>query len=407
VLLEDAALEIREDWRRHLLTFVGLVWGSASVVLLLALGTGFMGFLDLGVEKTGARWTAVEGEYTTAENGGLRPGRPIRLEREDVQRIRAASPRVALAAGEILMATTAESRAKTRATIVSAAHSDLAGIRNHHVARGRYLDERDEAEARRVAVLGAALARVLFPDGRALGESVRIAGSAFRVVGILEEKGFQLMTNMDLHDNMAFVPLSAGQRVAGRGDEIDRVYLEPLRIAETEALERDVWHALGPRHRLVPGDDEALRFDRVPDMIGGIRNVFVALELLLGLVGTLTLALSGVGVANLMVALVNGRRRELAMRRACGARRSDLLLQIVAETLAIVFGGGLAGIVLAVGICFAISALPLPPAVPDPQISSGVLLTTILVLSLVGFGAALGPARIAGRVDPSAALRVS
>ncbi|MCP5055460.1 MAG: ABC transporter permease [bacterium] len=407
MLLEDAALELRDSWRRHLLTFVGLVWGSASVVLLLAVGTGFMAFLDLGVDKTGSRWTTVDGEYTTAENGGLRPGRPVRLEDEDVLRIRAASPRIALAAGEIIASTTAETHSKTRATVVSAGHPELAVIRNHQIARGRYLDVRDEAEAQQVAVLGAVLARVLFPRGDVLGQPVRISGSTFLVVGVLEEKGFQFMTNRDLHDNMAFVPLSAGQRVFARGDEIDHVFVEPLRISDASLLERDIRRALAPRHRLVSGDDEALRFESVPDIIGGIRNVFVALELLLGVVGTLTLALSGVGVANLMVALVNGRRRELAMRRACGARRSDLLLQIVAETFAIVIGGGVAGIVLAIGICFVIALLPLPPAVPDPVISPAVLVTTAFILSLVGLGAAIGPARLAGRVDPSAALRVS
>ncbi|MBW2244829.1 MAG: ABC transporter permease, partial [Deltaproteobacteria bacterium] len=163
VLLEDAALELRDSWRRHLLTFVGLVWGSASVVLLLALGTGFMAFLDLGVDKTGSRWTTVEGEYTTAESGGMRPGRPVQLESEDVLRIRAGSSRVALVAGEILVSTTAETRSKTRATVVSAAQPELASIRNHRIARGRYLDDRDESEARQVAVLGSVLAQVLFP----------------------------------------------------------------------------------------------------------------------------------------------------------------------------------------------------------------------------------------------------
>ncbi|MCP4037563.1 MAG: ABC transporter permease [bacterium] len=407
VLLEDAVLELHASWRRHLLTFVGLVWGSASVVLLLGVGTGFMAFLDLGIDKTGSRWATVEGEYTTAENAGLRPGRPVQLETEDVLRIRAASPRVALAAGEILLTTTAETRFKTRAAVVSAADSELAAIQNHELARGRYFDSRDVAEARPVAVLGAALARALFPKGQALGEPVRISGRGFIVVGILEEKGFQFITNRDLHDNMAFIPLSSGQRVFARGDEVDHVYIEPLRIAESAQLERDIRHALGPRHRLVAGDEEALHMDSVPEMIGGIRNVFVALELLLGVVGTLTLALSGVGVANLMVALVNGRQRELAMRRACGARRSDLLLQIVAETLVIVVGGGLTGIVLAIGICFAISVLPLPASVPDPVISPTVLVTTAFILSWVGVGAAIGPARLAGRVDPSAALRSS
>jgi putative ABC transport system permease protein len=138
-----------------------------------------------------------------------------------------------------------------------------------------------------------------------------------------------------------------------------------------------------------------------------VRKVFAALQALLGVVGTVTLAMSGVSVANLMIAIVDGRRREFAMRRACGARRSDLLLQLMVETLVIVGLGGAVGVVVALLVTTLLANAPLPPELPTPQVSASVLLTTFAVLTAVGLIAGIAPARIAARVDPATALRVT
>ena len=131
------------------------------------------------------------------------------------------------------------------------------------------------------------------------------------------------------------------------------------------------------------------------------------MELLLGGIGTLVLAMAGVGVANLMVAVVNGRRVELAMRRACGARRSDLVLQLLLETLVVVLTGGLLGVALGAGGAWALSQVPLPEIIPGPQLEGHVVLTSFLVLVSVGLVAGVLPARVASRAEPAAALRVT
>ena len=131
----DAAAELRDAWRSHALTLIGLVWGAAAVVLLLSFGAGFTQFLDLGVKKTGDRWTAVQSEYTTAETGGRRPGRRIQLTVDDLERIRAGVPSALRAAGEILEAASVETPHRTRATIVSAGSPEILRIRNHVVRR--------------------------------------------------------------------------------------------------------------------------------------------------------------------------------------------------------------------------------------------------------------------------------
>ena len=406
-IVEDGLAELRSAWRSHALTLMGLVWGSAAVVLLLSFGVGFTQFLDLGVRKTGDRWTVVQSEYTTAESGGSRPGRRIQLTVDDFDRIRAGVPSALRSAGEILEAASVETPHRTRATIVSAGSPEIRGIRNHRVRRGRYYDASDERSGRRVAVIGAELEEVLFADGDGLGRSLQIDGVPFEVVGVLEPKGFQLMTNKDLHDRMVFIPLGAGWRLFRDRRKIDHIYVEPRRIDDGDRMEGEIRAALWPLHFLHPEEKEAIRFESVPEIMGPVRKVFVALQVLLGVVGTVTLAMSGVGVANLMIAIVAGRRREFAMRRACGARRSDLLLQLMVETLVIVGLGGAVGVAIALLITTLLASAPLPPAMPAPRVSANVLLTTFAVLTVVGLVAGIAPARIAARVDPSAALRVT
>jgi putative ABC transport system permease protein len=215
------------------------------------------------------------------------------------------------------------------------------------------------------------------------------------------------MSNMDLHDRMVFVPLEAGRRLFRGRKEVDHIYVEPRRIEEGGRMEDEIRAALWPPHFLHPDEGEAVRFDSVPEIIGPVRKVLFALQVLLGVVGTVTLAMSGVSVANLMIAIVGGRRRELAMRRACGARRSDLLLQLMVETLVIVGLGGAVGVASALLITALLAHAPLPPELPRPQVSASVLLTTFAVLTAVGLTAGVAPARIAARVDPSTALRVT
>jgi putative ABC transport system permease protein len=214
------------------------------------------------------------------------------------------------------------------------------------------------------------------------------------------------MTNMDLHDRMVFIPLAVGQRLFRERKQIDHVYVEPHRIDDGDRMEGEIRAALWPLHSLHPEEREAIHFESVPGIMRPVRNVFFALQLLLGAVGTVTLAMSGVSVANLMIAIVGGRRRELAMRRACGARRSDLLLQLMVETLVVVGLGGALGVAVALLITTLVGQVPLPPALPTPQVSANVLLTTFAVLTAVGLVAGIAPARIAARVDPSTALRV-
>lgn len=403
-LAGEAMLQLQAGWRSQILTLLGIVWGATAVVLLLALGSGFNAFLDLGVEKTGARFTEVIARFTTAEPGGVRAGRKIQLTTEDLARLEAGLPSAEAVAGESLRFVVAETVHKTRATALAMASPSVAQIRNHRVARGRFYDARDEAEARRVVVLGATLAPIFFGDMDPVGRTLQIEGVPFEVVGVLLEKGFQLMTNIDLHDRMLFVPLAAGRRALGAGRRIDRILLEPRRLDESHAMVAEARAVLWPRHYLAKDELDGVRFESIADIMGPTLLIGVGLQLLLGFIGTVTLAMAAIGVANLMIALVNERRRELAMRRACGARRSDLVLQLLVETVVVVVSGGSLGVATGAALIALLGLIPLG-GFPQPILQASVLATTFGVLVVVGLAAGVAPARLASRVDPSTALR--
>lgn len=407
-LIEDGLAQLRAEWRRHLLTLLGIVWGSAAVVFLLSSGAGFYGFIDTGFKKTGDRHTFVIGEYTTAATGGARQGRRIELTRRDLERLQAGVPSAQFIAGQVVHGIVAvRTPWRTRSAVVAAITPDLQYIQELHVARGRFVDAADDHASRPVAVLGASIATIFFPQTDALGSTVQIEGRPFQVIGILARKGQQLMVDWAPHDDMIFIPLRAARPVFGQGDGVDVAFIKPRRLDDIPAMHAEVRATLAPWHHVSMADHDAVNLISVTEWTEPFRNIGRGLEVLLGFIGTVALAMAGVGVANLMVALVNERRMELAVRRACGARRSDLLLQLLIETLVIVAAGGVLGIALGLGISFGIGLLPLPDMLPVPRLSLAVILTTFGVLFAVAVGAGILPARLAARVDPGAAMRVT
>jgi putative ABC transport system permease protein len=377
-------------------------------VLLLSVGAGFYAFLDLGFKKTGDRYTMVVGEYTTAQTGGGRPGRRINLTHEDLDLVRASAPSASRLAAEAMDGSVAlRTDFRTRTGSVSAGTPDIQYIQVLKVARGRFYDEDDVRLGRAVAVLGANLPQIYFGAEDPIGKTIQVEGRPFQVIGVLERKGEQLMYNNAFHDDMIFVPLRAGQRALGYGKSIYWILANPRRLEDIPTLHAEIRAALWPRHHVSPDDEEAFSINSITEFTASLQLITVGLTVLLGFIGTVTLAMAAVGVANLMIALVNSRRVELAVRRACGARRSDLTLQLLVETFVVVLCGGLLGVGVALAMVFLVGILPLPEMIPAPRVSPSVIFTTFGVLALTGLVAGIAPARIASEIDPAAALRVT
>ena len=404
-ILGEAVAQLRAGGREQWLTLLGLVWGASAVILLLSFGAGFHAVIDLGFKKTGDRYVIAFGQFTSQELGGARPGRKIVLDREDLARVRAgASSARAVSAGASRQAT-ARTPQRTRTTLVTATTAEMAGIQMNHVERGRFLEDDDDRLERSVAVLGGNLGQAFFGDADPIGRAIQLDGQVFDVVGVLTRKGQQFVTNEGLHDDTVFVPLSRGQRLFGMGDAIGALVADPFRAEDSERLSAELRAILFARHRVPESDPDAISIHQIQQFVRPMLLVGTALRVLLGAIGTGILAIAGVGVANLMVASVNRRRPELATRRACGARRGDVTLQVVVETLVVVLAGGALGAGFGVAALLGLAALPLPELVPAPRLEWSVVTTAFALLVAVGLVSGVTPARVASRVDPAAALR--
>jgi len=405
--IRQALVTLRLQRTRTFLTMFGVVWGTASVIFLLAWGAGLRVMLEKGFTRLGKDlavvWAGRIGEQYTPASGR----RWLWFTREDAQalsrRARLSGPVGAEA--EIWAAVSYRQRAFNEDVRgVEARNFELRGIR---MASGRPIERSDVDHRRRVAVLGSKVrARLLGSQGQ-VGSHIRINGRSYEVVGLMERVGTQLWRDRSEIDEQVWIPittlLALGPRYGTDKWIVDNLlYRYPGRQAY-EAAKAEVRAILAERLRVSVGDDEAIQVASAAEVLRQIpldqmRGVFLILAVT-------TLVIGGVGVMNMMLDSVQERRTEIGVRLAVGARRRDVVLQFFLETLAMTGVGGLAGIALGVLSCLALGAFETPDLIPIPLLQLPVVGVAFAVMALVGVAAGVVPAWRASRVDPSQILR--
>jgi putative ABC transport system permease protein len=283
-------------------------------------------------------------------------------------------------------------------------------IRNFKVGRGRFINPLDVSLRRHVLVIGAKVEERLFGRRSALGRSVRLDGYPFRIVGVSVPKGEQMVNMGPRDDEQVLMPISTAQTLFTGSDKIGYVIYEPRTRQEGEPSTRSVRAILSRHHYFKPGDDEALSFFNIADAIKLTEMIGIALEIFLIACGVLTLVVGGVGVMNIMLVAVTERTRELGLKKALGATNGDLFVQLLAETVLITVGSGMAGLALGGGIIFVLrmvrsSAAQAQFLTPAVTLSPGLALLSFAILVGVGILAGIMPALRVARLDPAAALR--
>ena len=390
---------LRSNSLRSLLTMVGIVIGNASVITLVGVGRGAQLLAEGQLNNLGANVLFVVPGNTNARRQGVT--RPKTLVLEDAEAIATQVPSVKRVAPVINTNQVVQAGARSSTGAVFGATSEFPPVRGFDVAKGRFINAKDVAGAKAIAVLGSDLRTKLFPTGSAIGQQVRIGNQSFEVVGVMAPKGAVFGSNQDEN---TYIPITTMvNRITGRdpiyGVSLNSISVEARDENSINAASFQINNLLRQRHRILRDDDFVVRSQK--DALTIVGTITGGLTLMLGAIGGISLLVGGIGIMNIMLVSVSERTEEIGLRKALGARSGDVLQQFLVESLVLASLGGAIGTLAGLGTVSLVAAVtPLPAT-----IGATMVVVTVGLSGSIGLFFGVVPARRAAKLDPIVALR--
>jgi putative ABC transport system permease protein len=406
-IFSQAVEAMRHNGRRTAITIVGMAWGIATVVLLLAYGAGFGRAFETIFAQWGTNMIGVFPGRTSEQAGGSKAGVKVRFQQDDVERIQETVPGIVHVSPILWKQVPVQNDLHTFTWEVDGVTPELADIMNMQLDEGRFISAADIQQRNHVAVIGSEAKTKLFSGMFPLGQKIRLNGVGFEVIGVLKAKMQEGDDNINRVVDIPFPTM---------GDLKDTKYLDGMWMSyhgDHNAVERALRNQLGAAHGFRPTDRNAIYVANIMEQLSQFRLISIALQALLLFIGVLTLGIAGIGLMNIMLVSVQQRTREIGVEKALGARKRHILFQFLAEAMVITGVGGIGGIILAFTVSKLVGGITFYSAIAKNGsaadiyllISPNIVIIATTVLVAVGVVSGMIPAIQAANLDPIEALR--